>query len=140
MILKLILIQYVKPVKLARCMPIPSQLRTPEHPDPSNLAQRYLYAFGAQCKVVKWRQAPPSPVRRAHQQAVKVARAQANQQGLTPPKTPAVTEPVSARSRHRDGASTSKVAPASLQPSSKRPPSSPPDDPVGKRSRASSPV
>ena len=27
----------------------------------SILAQRYLYAFGAQCKVVKWRQAPPPP-------------------------------------------------------------------------------
>ena len=106
----------------------------------SILAQRHLYAFGAQCKVVKWRQAPPSPVRHAHQQAVKVARAQANQQGLTPPKTPAVVEPISAKSRHRAGASTSKVAPATLQPSSKRPPSSPPDDPAGKRSCASSPV
>ena len=106
----------------------------------SILAQRHLYAFGAQCKVVKWCQAPPSPIRRAHQQAVKVARAQANQQGLTPPKTPAVVKPVSARSRHCGGASMSKVAPATPQPSSKRPPSSPPDDPAGKCSRASSPV
>ena len=36
LILKLILIQYVKPVKLARCMPIPFQHRILEHPDPSN--------------------------------------------------------------------------------------------------------
>ena len=63
----------------------------------SILAQHHLYTFRAQCKVVKWRQAP-SPVCCMHQQAVKVARAQANQQGLTPPKTPAVVKPVLARS------------------------------------------
>ena len=106
----------------------------------SILAQHYLYAFRAQCKVVKWHQAPPSPIRHVHQQAVKVAQAQANQQGLTLPKTSAVVKPVSARSQHHDGASMSKVAPALLQPSSKCPPSSLPDDPAGKHLHTSSPV
>ena len=56
----------------------------------SLLSQRHLYAFGAQCKVKKWRQPPPSPIRCA-QQATRVVRAQANQQGSqNPPRVPAM--------------------------------------------------
>jgi len=55
----------------------------------SLLSQRHLYAFGAQCKVKKWRQPPPSPIRHA-QQVSCVHRAQANQQGSwNPPQVPA---------------------------------------------------
>ena len=151
-----------------------SLVLTYEDPDgsitQSLLSQRHLYAFGAQCKVKKWRQPPPSPIRRA-QQAARVSRTQANQQGsrnlprvpATVPGRFAAARPVQAgtgdsseilsdgltRQQLLDRANTraaSMVAQADAQgrasaaAASKRPPSSPPDGPAGKRLRASSPA
>ena len=66
----------------------------------SILAQHHLYAFRAQCKVVKWHQAPPSPIYHTHQQAIKVTQAQTNQSGVQLPKTPADIKPVLAKSQY----------------------------------------
>jgi len=138
----------------------------------SLLSQRHLYAFGAQCKVKKWRQPPPSPIRCA-QQASRMARTRANQQGSrNPPRVPATvpgrfaaawpvqagtgvsSEPIlqdgltrqqllersAARAASMVAQANERARTASAEPSSKRPPSSPPDGPLGKRSRASSPA